>query len=509
MEEYQKAYIQKMGSRIEALLAAGKGLEENFQESATSIRRLTHTLRGSGTTFGFNRITELAAATEDADDANLAQALNMLIDYLKELFEANRKDVERILVVDDSEEIRLMLGVILEKQGYSVTTAETAQEGISQLAEQEFDLMILDLVLPDIDGRNFLIKLREEHQTATLPVLVLSAKSSPQIKAECFALGADEYFEKPLDASLLTTRVAVTLQRSKTLEKQTRYDALTQLPNRAAFTESFESQSKLAVRGDSALCLGMIDIDHFKRVNDDHGHLVGDEALRYIGELVRDQLRKSDMVARWGGEEFVVLFPSTREDEGKQALVKALKYLNDNPLITQDNIMIPISFSGGVYEWKVDEDLNQALSQADAMLYQAKSSGRNCIMSSIDEAEVSPPKILIAEDDELTAEFILHRLKKDGFEMDHYDRGDAALEAARKQRYDLLIYDVKMPGMEGFELLQRTRSDSLNKSTPVIMLTSMGSEQDISRGLRLGANDYVLKPFSPMELMARIRRLLK
>ncbi len=509
MEEFQKAYLQKMGSRIEALLAAGKGLAQNYNESAISIRRLAHSLRGSGATYGFPEISKLAMATEEASDEDLAEALAQLVEHLKVLYEGNRTDREHILVVDDSDEIRLMLGVILDKQGYEVTTVETAQAGIDLLAEEVFDLMILDLVLPDMDGRNFLIKLREDHRTVTLPVLVLSAKSSPQIKAECFALGADDYFEKPLDPALLTTRVAVTLQRSRNLEKQTRYDHLTNLPNRAAFTERYASQSKLSFREQTPLCVAMLDIDKFKEINDKYGHLVGDEALRHISKLLKEQLRQSDFVARWGGEEFAVLLPATHENEGKTALSKALKVLNQNALLTEKGEMVALSFSGGVYQVKEGEELSQALSSADALLYKAKAAGRNIIMASHDEIESRPIKILLAEDDDLTAEFILHRLRKDGFEVDHYERGDIALEAARKAKYDLAIFDVKMPGMEGFELLQRTRSDSMNSQTPVIMLTSMGSEQDISRGLKLGASDYVLKPFSPMELMARIRRLLK
>ncbi|NQV50764.1 MAG: response regulator [Candidatus Marinimicrobia bacterium] len=509
MEEFQKVYIQKMGSRIEALISAQQRLSSNFEESAISIRRLAHTLRGSGATYGFPEISKLAAATEDALDEALSQTLSHLIEHLQTLFEAQRPDRERILVVDDSEEILLMLSVILSKQGYSVSTAETAQIGMDLLASEEFDLMILDLVLPDIDGRNFLIKLREEHKTASLPVMVLSAKNSPQIKAECFALGADDYFEKPLDPILLTTRVAVTLQRSRTLVKQTRFDNLTNLPNRAAFNEAFEAQSNLARRKGFSLCLAMLDIDQFKKINDDHGHLVGDEVLRYTAELIRDQLRQSDFVARWGGEEFTVLMPSTTLHDAKTAILKALEHLNQNPMLTSTGASISVTFSGGVHKFNPGEDLNQSLSHTDLLLYRAKSAGRNCIMTSDDELEIRLQKILIAEDDDLTAEFILHRLRKDGFELDHFTRGDVALEAARKQRYDLAIFDVKMPGMEGFELLQRTRSDSLNKDTPIIMLTSMGSEQDISKGLRLGANDYVLKPFSPMELMARIRRLLK
>lgn len=509
MEDYQKTYLEKMGPRIEALLSSANGLADDFVESAASLRRMAHALRGSGGTYGFPEITEAAAAVEDAPDTELDSRASSLIDLLQALYTPNRPDRERLLVVDDSEEIRLMLSVILEAQGYHVTTAETAEAGRACLESHSFDLLILDLVLPDMDGRNFLIKLRESPATSVMPVIVLSAKNSPQIKAECFALGADEYFEKPLDPALLTTRVAVGLQKSRQMKQQYRLDTLTGLPNRAAFTEAYLKAQTLSGEVSSAMCIAMLDVDHFKKVNDEHGHIVADAVLKNAAIVMTRPLRKTDVLARWGGEEFSVLLPETELSSAKQILNQLLQALQDKPYVQPGGQAIAMSISGGVIQIEGRKDLNEALAKADLQLYRAKSAGRNCIFGPDDVAVSKIKKILMAEDDDLTAEFVQHRLKRDGFELDHFVRGDLALEAAQSKKYDLAIFDVKMPGMEGFELLQRTRKDSLNQETPVIMLTSMGSEQDISRGLALGANDYVLKPFSPMELMARIRRLLK
>lgn len=121
------------------------------------------------------------------------------------------------------------------------------------------------------------------------------------------------------------------------------------------------------------------------------------------------------------------------------------------------------------------------------------------------------PMILLAEDDTLTARLIVHRLEREGLVVAHYPDGQAALEAAQdpdNKPYSLAILDVKMPRMDGFELLSRLKEDSRLGDIPVVMLTGMGAEQDVVRALSGGADDYILKPFSPTELALRVQRLL-
>ena len=120
----------------------------------------------------------------------------------------------------------------------------------------------------------------------------------------------------------------------------------------------------------------------------------------------------------------------------------------------------------------------------------------------------SSSRVLVAEDDEVSATILLHRLEKEGLDVVRFDNGHDAYEEALRELPTLVILDVKMPGLDGFEVLDRLRSDHRFSSIPIIMLTSMGQEADIVRAFRLGADDYVLKPFSPTELSARVRRLL-
>ncbi len=510
MKPYQKEYLRKLGSRIEALQIAGNSLSEGIVEAAASARRIAHTLRGSGGTYGFPEISRLAEAVEEASADKLEFELTELIKYLRSLALPQTKTGYTILVIDDSEEVRLIVGAILERQGYHVLKADTAGQARTMLKDVQVSLILLDLVLPDTDGRNFLIELKEDVATSSIPVIVLSAKSSPQIKAECYALGAENYFEKPIDPGLLTTKVAATIQVDQKRHKDMQKDGLTGLINRAAFREFYEEALTESRNQKTPACLAIIDLDKFKSVNDQYGHLTGDAVLKYVTRAIAKILGEHDVFSRWGGEEFTILFPQMDSAAAKRTLDLAQDYLQAHPCeVDSGKQLLSVSFSAGLVDVEAFSSFDESFGAADKLLYSAKEAGRKCILTARDKIEAKQKSILLAEDDELTAEFIIHRLNRSGFRITHFPQGDEAYQAASNETFDLVITDVKMPGMDGFELVQRVRQTKFNQMTPIIILTSMGRESDISRGLGLGANDYILKPFSPTELLARVRRLLK
>ena len=150
--------------------------------------------------------------------------------------------------------------------------------------------------------------------------------------------------------------------------------------------------------------------------------------------------------------------------------------------------------------------ISEATLNIQAHLEEAMERGGNTVAEAPGKKEA--PSILVAEDDPLSAGILIHRLEREGFEVHHFTDGSQALEGALANRIDLAILDVKMPGMDGFELLDRLRKVPAFYDTPIIMLTSMGREEDIAKGFDLGADDYMVKPFSPVEVLARVRRLL-
>ncbi|MBW3660759.1 MAG: response regulator [Gemmatimonadetes bacterium] len=513
MEELKSWYREQLVARIDALEAASAALREEVAgEARGTIRRIAHSLRGSGGTYGFPRITEAAAQVEEAADHELPARLENLLGVLRDVATAGDPERLGLLVIDDDPEVAQVLRWHLGGKNREIHVARSAEEAEQVLANHEVELIVLDLVLPDTDGRNLLMRLRERASTAALPVIVLTVKHSALAKSECFALGADEFFDKPFDAEAFATAVASKLQRSQEISRDSRQDTLTGLPNRAAFHEAFRRSKAAAERNRRPLSIGFLDLDHFKRVNDAHGHAMGDEVLRRAARVISGTLRQSDLMARWGGEEFVALFPETEPEGALRALDNARRRFRDERF-SSDGESFALTFSAGVAPVLEEDDVNQAVARADYYLYLAKSTGRDRVVSESADLPRAKRKVLIAEDDELVATLIRHRLVQEGFEVVHYGDGESVLDAIGNNGTDpgfsLVILDVLLPEMDGFELLSRLRQKRGMAQVPIIVLTVMGNEEDVVRGLALGADDYVVKPFSPTELLARVHRLLK
>ncbi len=513
MEELKSWYREQLAARIDALEAGAAALRQGrAAEARGTIRRVAHSLRGSGGTYGFPHITQAAGAVEEASEDEILPRLAVLLDVLRETASQGEPEKMGILVVDDDPEIIHMLTWQLASRNREIFVAASAAEAEQVLARESIALVILDLVLPDTDGRNLLLRLRERPATATTPVIVLTVKGGGLVKSESFALGADEFFEKPFDPDTMAAAVASKLQRAAEIAQDSREDHLTGLPNRAAFHEAFRRANALAGRQGTPLAIAFLDLDHFKRVNDAYGHATGDEVLRRAGRVISAALRQSDLLARWGGEEFVALLPNTDPSGAARAIEHAADHFRKERF-SGGSEGFKLTFSAGVAPVDLDDTVEEAVARADYHLYLAKSTGRDRVVSQAGDAPRTRKKVLIAEDDELVATLIRHRLNQEGFEVIHYSDGESVLHAiaenGRVPELSLVILDVLLPEMDGFELLSRLRQQRSLAQVPIIVLTVMGSEEDVVRGLALGADDYIVKPFSPTELLARVHRLLK
>ena len=509
MDDLRRLYREALVARIDALQVARQAFLAGDQEGVDSIRRLAHTLKGSGGTYGFPEITEAAEALEAGEADQAIPLLDTLLGILREVASSGDERKFGLLIIEDDPVTSRILQSRLAGANREIFAVETAAAAEKVLEGEDIAIILLDLILPDTDGRNFLVNIRERPELAGLPVIITSVKGSASTKAECFALGADEYFEKPIDYEVLSAAVAAKLQRSGELVRESRTDPLTGLPNRAAFHEAFKRAQSLASRSRESLSLAILDLDHFKSVNDTYGHGLGDEVLRRLGPVITGALRQTDFLARWGGEEFVILFPKAGVAGSTRALQKALDAFGQEEFRGAEGVSFQVTFSAGVTAVWDKVNVGEAVAMADRLLYRAKSGGRNRILNEAVSAPLEKKNILLAEDDEVTAAVIKHRLSREGFEVIHFSDGAAALKGASDLEVSLAILDVKMPGIDGFELLERLRQIPPYRKIPIVMLTSMGSEKDIVRGFESGADDYIMKPFSPVELLARIRRLIR
>lgn len=502
-------YRERLPVRIAALEAAREELDRSGAEAVGSILRLAHTLRGSGGTYGFPEVTEAARYVEESTADNLRSALSGLIETLREVVKDVSDEPASILIIDDDPEQAGFIKTMLGGRGREIHIAHTGAEAMAILEKQEISLILLDLILPDTDGRNLLVRIRERLATATVPIIVVSVKSGSQIPVECSALGADGFLEKPLSPEALQSLVAAKLRLGADPSRELRRDPLTGLPNRAAFHEAFERAQVVARLSGTPLNIALVDVDHLDLVNDIFGRPLGDQVLRRVASLLSRALRVPDLLARWGGEEFAVIFPGKSTKEAAESLNAGLSALKSETFGSDPGATLQITFSAGVVPVPAGASLEEAMSEADRHLYLAKQGGLDRVVSAEDKLEAPRRRILLAEDDEMIRIVIRRLLEREGFEVTTCADGSSALRSAYENTYAMILSDVRMPQLDGFELLRRLRELPENERTPVVMLTSMGKDQDVHRGFELGADDYIVKPFSSAELLSRVRRLIK
>ncbi|MBI4446408.1 MAG: response regulator [Acidobacteria bacterium] len=509
MKDLQSWYREGLKARIDALLAALKGLRENRVDAVASIKRMARSFSSSSRSYGFPHITDAAERLERSSDQALPKEAERLIRVLQQTVEEGDTQKIAILLVDDDPEVALLVKSVLSAPTREVVVADCSAAAQDLLASREVALILLDLMLPDTDGRNLIVRLKENSATAGIPIFVLSAHSNPQVRMECLALGAEEFFEKPIDPEMLAALIMLKLQRYAESSRESRRDSLTDLPNRAAFKEAFERELSLAGRAGYPVTMALLDLDHFKEVNDQYGHSFGDQVLQAIAREMMLGLRKPDFMARWGGEEFIMFFPNTRIEGAVRALTKMQERVQDNVIEGPEGAIIQMTFSAGVFEVPHHSSLDDAVARADRFLYIAKAKGRNCVVASEEPPSPAVRRILLAEDDELTAALVKYLLNQEGLEVIHVTDGTEALAAALRNNLSLAILDIRLPGLDGFELLTRLRQNLSSAGLPVVVLTSMAEESAVARGFRTGADDYIVKPFSPVEFLLRVRRLIK
>lgn len=288
----------------------------------------------------------------------------------------------RILIVDDVPANLQILNVHLTDEDYDVVESQTGRQALDLLAEnpQAIDLILLDVMMPVMNGLDVLAELKRNPLTEHIPVILVTANADDQHVAEGLDMGAFDYIIKPYSLVVLLARVRAALrekERQDLLEKWATTDPLTELMNRRHFFELAERELEQTRRSDRPLSFIMLDIDHFKQVNDVHGHLVGDAALIALATLLKDQLRKVDFCGRYGGEEFVLCLPDTPMEGALEVAERIRLEVTSVEVPTPDGPPLTFTISLGIAQNRSDKIVEDILKRADKALYQAKEAGRN------------------------------------------------------------------------------------------------------------------------------------
>lgn len=288
-----------------------------------------------------------------------------------------------ILIVDDDPITRLALCAAVEDWGFTPVVATCGEEALNILSnENPPHLLIIDWSMPGISGPELCTALRSRDDGQFFYILMLTGKEGNDAVIEAMESGADDFLSKPFDHRVLKVRLAAgsrIVRLEQTLNQLASRDSLTQCWNRRMIDELLDAAIAEAKRKQSALSIMVLDIDHFKQVNDTYGHAVGDIALKHMVNILNNNLREYDQVGRYGGEEFVVILPATDKDSAWGVAERIRSSLQYHPaqIDSQLDISMTVSIGLAQFEHRGHDSRQQLFERADKALYDAKQSGRN------------------------------------------------------------------------------------------------------------------------------------
>lgn len=312
-----------------------------------------------------------------------------------------------IIIVDDMQFSRAVLQSALKRAGYEdIRQACSGREALQMLAERSADVVLADWVMPEMNGLELTdaIRQNDEDTNRYTSIILFTGKEGNEAMAEAFARGIDDYLTKPvnelelagrvfasgriatLQNTLLETTAALSLA-NKHLEELSTTDPITGLGNRRYLNKQLDTHLLQAHSRGGSICLAIIDIDHFREINDEHGHEVGDEVLVGLSRRLRRAVRPTDVIVRMGGEAFGVLMYYPQPGTYRPSVFdRVLKSIAQRPIQTTES-SIAVTVSIGVYAYHGDqnreiESAHEMIKIADENLYKAKENGRNCVITS-------------------------------------------------------------------------------------------------------------------------------
>lgn len=297
----------------------------------------------------------------------------------------------RVLVAEDSGLQRARCADLLRAEGLEVHEAADGRVALDLCRIMRPDLLILDLGLPRLSGEEVLARLRADRRIGATPVLVLTADGRDQTAMAALDGGATDFVVKPARPGELLARVRRALrekleadqlrERNRILAEAAQIDALTGLPNRRASAEALAEAAARAQTGSRPLAVALVDVDHFKAINDRYGHTTGDHVLCAVAGRLRDQVRPVDTLGRWGGEEFIAVLPDAGPDIAAAA-AEALRDASAAQAVTLEPEPVKVTVSVG---WACGSEIapERLIELADIALYDAKAGGRNCVRAAV------------------------------------------------------------------------------------------------------------------------------
>lgn len=310
------------------------------------------------------------------------------IDYLISLIKQLRRNMDmNVLIVDDSSLYRALLKELLTTQMYNVYEAKDGAIALQVMEEQkDISIVLTDYFMPNMDGFELVTRLRKLYSKEELAIIAISGDSSEELVSRFLKFGANDYIKKPFSKEEFVCRVnnnAEHLYLVKFQKTLSNTDYLTDLYNRKYFMETGQILYENSIRGNISFIIGMFDIDNFKQINDRYGHAVGDLVIKDFANCLRACFRTSDVICRFGGEEFCVMLTEVEDTYVEHTFNKLMHMVRGREITTKNRNVVSYTVSAGVCATLMSS-LDAMLKVADDKLYEAKKAGKNRVMTDIE-----------------------------------------------------------------------------------------------------------------------------
>jgi len=306
--------------------------------------------------------------------------INYIISSIRRL---QKNQNHKVLVVDDSMVIRKQMKNLLENLFYNVITVAHGEEALGMLqTHPDISLVVTDYNMPVMDGFELTQEIRKEHSKDNLAIIALSSNSDEEINAMFLKYGANDYITKPFSKEEFSCRINNTIEALENINlviNHANRDFLTGLYNRRYFFKSMNKYMDSNIENDESFAVAMLDIDHFKKVNDTYGHDTGDRAIIHLSEILTSKTGHNDIVARFGGEEFCVVLKGINKYDAINIFFFFRQVVENSHILSDKGEEIRFTISIGV-AMSGEGDIEELLNQSDLMLYKAKHEGRNLVI---------------------------------------------------------------------------------------------------------------------------------
>ncbi|MFB1081742.1 diguanylate cyclase [Jeotgalibacillus sp. JSM ZJ347] len=431
------------------------------------------------------------------------------------------EDIPFILMIEKDVEFLKRMKGFLEEHEFQVITAVTLTKGLEHYYDLSPDLLIVDLGLLSEGEDPLISEMMKKARKDLTPIVLVSGELTDEKRIAAYETGVLDVIGKPINENIIIPFLKNRMFQRNMLLRQIRNDFLTGALKRDCLDQEVLKVTKKMVDGDmSSAVFAMVDLDHFKQVNDSYGHPAGDEVLKAFANIILETKDPGDRLIRFGGEEFSVILPDTTYQEAEKKMQNWRETFNQQ-VFTAGEQEFNVQFSAGLMEWHQTVHVKEIIECADKSLYFAKEKGRNCTVryTEVIQMQLAAEQmmLIVVDDDELVREMLKDHFERRGkvggrsVSVRTYSNGVDFLQDdwyVPGKKYMILL-DGMMPKMDGIEVLAKLRELYGTKNILVSMLTARQGDQEVERALGLGADDYMVKPFNVREVASRIDRMME